>query len=243
VKRQRLRRFLIFISFLLFPITIYYLSPYLIIWGASSGIITGSFIVFCVLFLTALFLGRVFCSWLCPVGGVQESLELVNDKKARGGKFDWIKYIIWIPWVTIIIVLIIKAGGVRKVDFLYQTTNGISVAYPQAYIIYYLVLFLIIILSLTCGKRGFCHYACWIAPFVIIGTKIKNILNIPSLHLTADYSKCIDCKKCTSKCQMSLPVNEMVKRGSMKNSECVLCGECVDVCPQTVIKYSFTRLK
>ncbi|MCA1076459.1 hypothetical protein K9O30_22675 [Clostridium bowmanii] len=46
MKRQNIRKALIIISFLLFPITIYYFSPFLIIEGMTKGIITGSFILF-----------------------------------------------------------------------------------------------------------------------------------------------------------------------------------------------------
>ncbi|MBN2554126.1 MAG: 4Fe-4S binding protein [Spirochaetales bacterium] len=27
----------------------------------------------------------------------------------------------------------------------------------------------------------------------------------------------------------------------MKHAECILCGQCVDSCPQGVIRYSFSR--
>jgi ferredoxin-type protein NapH len=41
----------------LFPLIYYYLSPYLIIMGATEGIIAGDFIAFAGLFITSLFLG------------------------------------------------------------------------------------------------------------------------------------------------------------------------------------------
>ena len=51
MNRQNIRKLLLIISLLLFPITIWYMSPYLIIQGAMEGIITGSFVVFtCMLF-------------------------------------------------------------------------------------------------------------------------------------------------------------------------------------------------
>jgi polyferredoxin len=75
------------------------------------------------------------------------------------------------------------------------------------------------------------------APFMVIGTKIKDFLKLPSLHLEADQNKCINCKQCSKKCPMSLEVNEMVQSGSMKNAECILCGECVDGCPKSAIRY------
>lgn len=51
MKRQKFRRALLLISFLLFPVTIWYFSPYLIIQAASEHIMNGSFIVFCTMFL------------------------------------------------------------------------------------------------------------------------------------------------------------------------------------------------
>ncbi len=92
--RQKIRKAIILISFLLFPITIDYFSPYLVIDGASQGVVAGSFITFALFFLVSLFLGRAFCAWVCPGAGVQEWCFAVNDKKARSGKFDWIKYFI-----------------------------------------------------------------------------------------------------------------------------------------------------
>lgn len=237
MRRQNIRQGIIIISFLLFPITLYYFSPYLIIQGALEGIAVGSFIVFITMFLMSLFFGRAFCGWICPAGGVQECLKAASNKKAKGGKLNIIKYFIWVPWIISIITIFITVGGIEKFDFLYQTHYGISVITIQAFVIYYFVLALITATALLTGKRGFCHYICWMAPFMIIGTKIKEKAKYPSLHLEAEANKCINCKKCSIKCPMSLEVNEMALKGSMKNSECILCGECVDVCSKGVIKY------
>ncbi len=242
MNRQKIRKCLIFTFFLLFPITIFFFSPYLAIIGAFEGIMVGSLVVFSVQFVSSLFLARAFCGWACPGAGLQECCSIVSDKKARGGRLNWIKYVIWAPWISGIIAGFLSAGGMHKIDVLFHTHRGVSVAQPAAYIIYYAVIALIVIPALTAGKRGFCHYICWMAPFMVIGTKIKDIFKRPSLHLTADSNKCVNCKACNKKCQMSLDVNAMVQRGSMVNSECILCGECVDVCPKKVISYYWGRL-
>ena len=57
---------------------------------------------------------------------------------------------------------------------------------------------------------------------------------------SADADKCRNCKKCTRDCPMSLDVHQMVQQGSMENSECILCGTCIDGCPKDVITYSFS---
>lgn len=232
---------MLIVSFLLFPITIFYFSPYLIVMGAANGIIAGSFVMFTALFLISLFWGRAFCGYACPSGGLQECLMLAADKKAKGGKLNLIKYCIWLPWLCAIAILLIRAGGVSRIYILYHIPHGISMSEPFALIIYYFVILLAVILSLTAGRRASCHYACWIAPFMVVGTKVSQRLNLPSLHLEADKSKCSGCHLCTKKCPMSLDVKQMVEGENMRNSECILCGECVDVCGKKAIKYAFKR--
>lgn len=227
-------------AFLLFPVIMNYLSPYVIIDGAMNGIVNGSFIMFTVMFLSALFLGRAWCGWVCPGAGLEEILISVNDKPARGGKWDWVKWVIWVPWMSLIVFLVIQAGGYERVDFLHLTESGISLDRPQGYMIYYIVIGVFVALAVFAGKRAACHYICWMAPFMIIGRKIRNLLNWPALRLRAHTERCIDCKTCTKNCPMSLDVNGMVQRSAMEDSECVLCGTCVDVCPEGVIRYSFS---
>jgi hypothetical protein len=67
--RQKVRRGLLTVSLLLLPVTLYYFSPALSLQGAAAGVATGSVLVFAGLFLSALFLGRAFCGWACPLGG------------------------------------------------------------------------------------------------------------------------------------------------------------------------------
>jgi len=247
--RQRVRKAVVILSFLSFPITMNYLSPYVIIDGAANGILNGSLVMFGLMFISSLFLGRAWCGWVCPGGGMQEIVEPVNSRPVNGRKVDWIKWLIWIPWVTLIVLLAIRSGGYRTVDLLYNTQGGISVAGSAdrpilfAYIIYYFVIALFVGLAIFVGRRAGCHTVCWMAPFMILGRWIRNHFGWPSLRLKADASACADCKKCTSNCPMSLDVNAMVQTGKMENAECILCGTCVDNCAKQAILYSFSSGK
>jgi ferredoxin-type protein NapH len=106
-----------------------------------------------------------------------------------------------------------------------------------------MVLIPFVIITLAVGNRAVCHYVCWMSPFMIAGRKIRNLFKWPSLRLKADKEKCKDCLKCTKVCSMGLDVHEMIQKEGMENSECILCGSCIDNCPQKVIKYSFSRGK
>lgn len=238
INTQKIRKTTLLFSFLLFPVTMFYFSPFLIIWGASRGIITGSFITFTGLFLLSLFIGRAFCGWLCPTGGVQEYCFSINNSKTKGGKYNWIKYFVFVPWIIIIAIATISAGGLAYIDPLFMTVNGVSISQPFMYILYYGVLITTIIVVILAGKRANCHYFCFIAPFMIIGTKIKNFFRWPSLHITAHNALCVQCKICQG-CPMGLNVKEKVLKEDMVDSECILCGHCVSSCPKGALNYSF----
>ena len=143
--------------------------------------------------------------------------------------------------VAIVIIIFIQAGGAKTIDPLYQTWNGISIQDTASAIMFAAIAGAIAIFALAAGKRAACHTICWMAPFMIIGRSIRNKFNWPSLQLAANKTRCINCKTCSKNCSMSLDVNAMVQKESMENSECILCGKCVDLCPNGAIKYTFNN--
>jgi polyferredoxin len=220
-----------------------------IIDGASQGILNGSFIVFGLMLIGALWLGRLWCGWACPVGGLAEMSFAVNNRPVNGKKIDWIKWAIWAPWIAIIAWAAVAAGGYRTVDPLLDTVGGISVAGDAerpamfAYIIYYGVVGTFLALSIFVGRRAGCHAICWMAPFMILSRKLPNLAGWPALRLQADPERCSQCKSCTTNCPMSLDVNGMVQLNRMEAAECILCGTCVDGCPKKAIRFTFSSGK
>jgi ferredoxin-type protein NapH len=241
--RQRNRQLLLLISLLLFPITMNYFSPYVVIDGAVQGILTGSVLVFGVQFVSAILFGRLFCGWLCPAGALQDACQGINNKPVSGKFSNWIKWIIWIPWLSYIGFLVIKAGGYHQVNLLHLTESGISVDEPVKFFNYYFVVGLFVVLAALLGRRAGCHSLCWMAPFMIIGRKTGNALRLPGLRLQAEPEKCTNCKTCTTSCPMSLDVNGMVQARKMENAECIFCGSCVDGCTRKAIGYRFMAEK
>lgn len=234
--RQRIRKGFLLISFFLFPLTIYYFSPYLPVQAAVSGIIAGSLFVFSFMFLVSLFAGRIICAYLCPAGALQDICSVINNKTVKKGR--WLKYMIWIPWLSLIAFFIISAGGISEFNFWYMTTNGLSVAEPKDFIIYYGVGSIITILAFSVGRRSSCHLICWMAPFMLIGKKFSETAKFPRLQILANASKCTSCLKCSSNCPMSLEVHDMVKNSAIRHADCILCGECIDNCPESVLYYT-----
>ncbi len=237
MKRQILRKRISTISFFIFPATFVYFSPYVIVDASAKGIICGSFFTFILLFIGSLFFGRAFCSWACGLGAAQEILSPLKKNFAMKGRI--IKWLIWVPWITAIIILAIRFEGNREINPIYRTNHGFSLGSIYTAIAYMCVMLVLLIAQLAVGKRSYCKSICWIAPFMILGRKIQNLLKTPSLKLVKTDSPCINCKKCTKNCLMGLDVENMILTNKMENSECILCGTCADVCNRECIKLKF----
>ena len=237
--RQKIRRTLLLVSFLLFPITIWYFSPYLILQAASEHIMNGSFLVFAAMLVLSMFFGRVWCGFFCPAGGLQECVQRINDKPAKQGKRDRIKYVIWMIWIVAIIATFIFGKNHVTVDPFYMTDHGISVSGIENYVIYYGVLLILLLPALIHGRRAACHYLCWMAPFMVTGCKLGWLLHVPQLRIRAKEEGCVSCGKCRTACPMSLDVPDLAKRGGINSAECILCGECAAACGKGVLGYGF----
>ena len=243
MKRQKIRKMLLIIALLLFPITIWYMSPYLIIQGAMEGIVTGSFVVFLLMLVGSIFWGRIFCGYFCPMGGLQDCVGFVNDKAPKQGWKNKIKYAIWLIWIVAVITSFVFRKKEITIDIFYMTDHGISITEIYNYVIYYGVIILVLIPALLCGKRTFCHYFCWMAPFMVVGSKIGKLFRIPGIHVKSEKEKCIACRKCNQVCPMSINVVELVNEKKDFGSECIQCGSCVDNCPKSALSYGFKRSK
>jgi ferredoxin-type protein NapH len=235
--RQKIRKWILIISFLLIPVTIFYVSPIVIMMGAEEGIATGSMILFIVLFILSLFVARLWCGWLCPMGAWQEICSPVIQRRVKEGWRNWIKYGVTALWLFMLALTFARAGGILAVDPFYGTTNGISITSFEVLTTVAIIFALIFAVAFIAGRRGFCHVLCPIAGLMVAGRKIRNLIGWPALKLGADPTRCIDCNQCTEACPMGLDVHGMVKEGKMENADCILCASCADTCPEGAITY------
>lgn len=241
MRRQRVRRKMVVVFFLLLPVVMNYFSPYMMISGTAERIVTASLIVWALYFLTAMLLGRAACGYFCPFQGLQLIWEKVADRPLKRVRYlRATKYALWAAWVGGVVAVAVAVGGWTRVDLLYKTPTGISLDSVGNLFMYY-TLVGITLAPMALGRRGFCHYFCPFSGYMIAGSKLGRALKVPALHLEANPSKCEECRSCERACPMSLPVTDMVKRNSLDETECLLCGSCVDGCKRGVLRYAFGR--
>lgn len=238
--RQKIRLSLLFLIFLTFPITLNYLSVYLIIESAGLGIIAFTFIFWGLFLMTAFILGRAACGYICPLGAIQETKDRMAPRKlAKIRYLKWIKYMLAVLWLGAIIAAAISAGGYKTVELLYKTPSGVSVDSAMSWLTYFSIVLAVLLPVFFIGKRGFCHYFCPWGVLNMTATRIKDFFKWPSLRLQAASDKCKQCHTCDRNCPMSLEVSKAVLAGDMRNAECILCGTCADGCPNGAIAYSW----
>lgn len=239
--KQKVRRIIILISLLLFPITLNFFSPYVSIDGAMAGIVSGSLLLFAFMFFTGLFFGRAWCAWICPMAAISEFCAGIHNKNVNAKTLKIIRYSIFTVWAGVLVAMFILAGGIKGVDPLHLTENGVSVDEPFKFITYYFVLALFVTVTLAVGKRGACHSFCWMSPFLTAGYHVGRLLKFPQLRIQADAEKCVECGICNKKCPMSIDVRSGIGDGFVKTSDCILCGECIDGCGKKVLHYQFKK--
>ena len=240
--RQNVRRAIGLVSLLLFPLTMNYLSPYISLAGAASGLFVASMAVFAAMLVGSMLLGRLWCGWFCPIVGLAESCAGINGKPVNLRVLRTVRYIIWALWLGTLLALLAAAGGFHGVRLLFFTEHIVSVDAPAKYIVYFMVLAVFLLLNLVLGRRGACHTLCWMSPFMELGSFIGRALRLPQLHIDAEADRCNACGQCSRKCPMSIDVRAMAVHGGVHTTACILCGECSDACRQHALHYSVARV-
>jgi ferredoxin-type protein NapH len=241
MKTNRVRRITSLISFMLFPLTLNFFSPYVSIDGAMLGVVSGSFLLFALLFLSGIIFGRAWCSYGCPWAAPSEYLMKINPKPVHRKRLSVIRYTIFGLWFAFLVFGFVMAGGIRGIDPWHLTDRFVSVDEPIKYITYYMVVLTLFLTTVLVGRRGACHSICWMSPFMMAGMLIGEKLRIPRFKVQAKPELCIACKKCTNACPMSINVMEDLKQGSIQTKDCILCGECVATCPKSVLSIRISK--
>jgi ferredoxin-type protein NapH len=238
MKRQRIRKALLLIALLLFQVKILHLfmSPVVPVFAARAGVVSGSLVVYGVLFLSSLILGRAFCGWFCPGAAMQEILSLVRSP-AKAGRADRIKYGICGGWSLLVLVAAIRAGGFHGLDFSFGTQHG---GILQEFLMRTGHFIVIGALGAALGAWASCRYVCWIAPFLMFGNRIRTLMRIPGLRVAMSSETCSGCEACRDACPMRVDVDPLVP-GLIRSGDCILCGNCVDACPSGSVQFVWTE--
>jgi ferredoxin len=176
-------------------------------------------------------LKKSFCSWLCPIGTLSESLWLLGqrifgrnislprwlDYPLRTLKYLLLVFFLWSIWNM-------DASALRQ--FIYSPYN--KVADIKMYLFFaqittFALATIIALMVLSVFIRNFwCRFLC---PY---GALLGALSWLSPLKITRNKERCTDCELCTRACPSSIRVHTSNRVWS---DECMSCMLCVEACP------------
>lgn len=185
--------------------------------------------------LVTAFMGRLFCGWLCPLGGILNLLYYIKrlfpngslTKTTNTKVYSFLKQAkYW--WIACSVVFAI--GGVGIVTLLTPLTL-FSHEITRLYLGQFpWLLAVVILLGVIFFPRFWCTYVC---PTGIMFTLVAGLRRI-KVRAT---DKCIHCDYCKSVC----PVNAVDTAPKGSSDECLVCGRCSTACPRQAICWTDRR--
>ncbi|MBX2992877.1 MAG: 4Fe-4S binding protein [Bacteroidetes bacterium] len=208
--------------------------------GSLNPIHPSSVFILLAIIAVSLALRKSFCSWLCPIGTLSESLWMLGKKifKRNFTVWRWLDY----PLRSLkYLLLYFFVNAIWQMD-LFSLENFIHSPYNKvADIKMYLffadistfALWTIIILMVFSIfiKNFWCRFLC---PY---GALLGIAGWLSPLKITRNKSTCIDCELCTKACPSNINVHRIGNlrksspTGRVWSDECISCMQCVQACP------------
>jgi polyferredoxin len=189
-------------------------------------------IILIVLIVTGLIIGRSFCGFACPLGGLQELASKIRFKsKYKKSNPKTIKIpklyskIIQYSFLVIFVVVGI-IWGMSVVQLLSPFEGFKLFNFPVLPAILIPSIFLGVILVL-----GFFYYR----PYCTLLCPFGALVSITSRFALFKIRRTSDCNECQL-CEKICPTEESYA-DSVKD-ECYQCGRCIETCPKDALKYS-----
>lgn len=230
--------FLSRILFLLLTPTIFRALNFAFIWHSIYwGAITFVVLIWGFFILISPLFGRIGCGWLCFMGTVQDFTSQHSIFKIK-----WNKPILWTRILFIIgffassisfFIIRLKSGTIPGIQF---DPSFLDMDFNAHYKHVWLYDILgAVIFGLFLERRWICRNLCFMGALCAIGASYSRLLPV------VDTEKCNMCGKCEIDCLVRIPIKDYIqdKHGLVTNSECIICGKCVDVCKPGAMKIKF----
>lgn len=211
-----------------------------------------SLAIFVVWIIVTLLFGRVYCSTVCPLGVFQDICSrLARSLRHRDFHYSQPRTTLrnlvlvatvgcLVGGVSVVATLIdpYSAWGRVALDILRPVwlwlTSPAGVMASASALGAVIALLTALIVGVIAALRGrtYCNTIC------PVGTTLGYVSRYSVFHIDIDTDKCIQCRHCEHACKSScIDMESHV----VDMSRCVVCFDCLPVCPNYAIHYTFSR--
>jgi ferredoxin-type protein NapH len=187
-----------------------------------------------------LVLGRVFCSWLCPVGFLLELNQKVNALLRKVGlhygvRFRDLRYTLLFVSLTFGFIFAFPLISVfdpphllgRELMYFF-THNAVTLSGIT-------FLFGILLFETVSTSRAWCNYLC------PSGGGLSLLGSGRLLNIKMEKEACVKCSRCDDACPYYLEPMGLAEGKKFDWAKCENCGLCRDECPTAAISYSLGK--
>ena len=212
----------------------------------SAGVLTrqlqlSTLVMSGIIIIITLIFGAVFCSFVCPLGSIQEWIGKLGRKifKKRYNTFipqkvhNVLKYFRYVSLIAVVVLTYNAASLVfLEVDPYYAMYHF----FTDEVTIGSLIVLGVTLLGSLFVERPWCKYAC---PY---GAFLGLIGKLSIFKIKRSQSACTSCTLCSKKCPMNVDI-ENAK--TIYDAQCNKCLECTDgtICKPNALAFTAGKLK
>ena len=173
--------------------------------------------------------GRIWCGWACWYSMIYDLLPYHSGDRHITARWGILRYVHFAASLGLVLVL----------WFVFGYHDGALGESGQHWFLIGLLVYHLIGVGAAIvlrDNRAFCKYLCPVA------VPLKATSRYALLKIKGDATACNACEKrtCVTVCPMNIRIPDYIEQGQrVLSTECILCQECINTCPDDALKLSF----
>lgn len=207
-----------------------------------------------ILLIPTLFLGRIFCNWICPYGILHQFTGWVFNRRNAKERIESNRYrrIYQLKYYILIVMIVMAVFGSLQIGLLdpicllhrsltasllpafslpFSTNDltsgwfGDPKVHQLAWVVGLLIVFFVAMNLVI--PRFFCRVVC------PLGATLGFLSRFAIWRIERDPNKCTDCDLCLQSCEGASDPQTQLRK-----SECFVCFNCIEDCPHDALSFS-----